>query len=390
MSEPGPLLPADEYFTHQVVDTFARVAQTDRAWTEKVCAMAAATDGSVQAALGLGKYTNRNVMDAWAGISRGAEQWTVRSSRQLSPDPETTTVGPIRYEILETSPHRRIRFALDANDIVPVSFEWVFESDIPPFIEGRETHISRDGYRRDADVIRFHQSGSAAGWVDVDGIRTEFDDTQWVATRDRSWGVRYEVGAPLLDVAPAVGRSMPGISTYVLWAPFHCRRSDGSEYGLHLYYQRISAPGFERSSFEGGVESPDGRRVELVELRPDLRFDDATRRFLGGTLTAVDRAGATRELTVTPVSDTGFHLATGLYGGFDDHWHGQWRGVEHVDGEYFADCTDPGVLARVGQHRQAVVRVEDPTEDGIGFGDLQSIIMGAHPEIGLTETGIRR
>ena len=40
----GPLLPSDEQFTHQVVETFATVGQSDPAWTEKVCGMAAAMD----------------------------------------------------------------------------------------------------------------------------------------------------------------------------------------------------------------------------------------------------------------------------------------------------------------------------------------------------------
>ena len=78
----GPLLPADEQFTHQVVDTFATVGTTDPSWTEKVCAMAAAHDGSLQLGFGLGKYTNRNVMDAYSGVSRGVEQVTVRASRR--------------------------------------------------------------------------------------------------------------------------------------------------------------------------------------------------------------------------------------------------------------------------------------------------------------------
>ena len=38
---------------------------------EKVCAMAAARDGSLQLGFGLGKYTNRNVIDGYAGVSRG-------------------------------------------------------------------------------------------------------------------------------------------------------------------------------------------------------------------------------------------------------------------------------------------------------------------------------
>src|SRR4029453_18459698 len=42
----GPLTPEDEGFNHQIIDTFAVVGSSDLAWTEKVCAMAAARDGS--------------------------------------------------------------------------------------------------------------------------------------------------------------------------------------------------------------------------------------------------------------------------------------------------------------------------------------------------------
>ena len=155
----GPLLPADEQFTHQVVDTFATVGTTDPSWTEKVCAMAAARDGSLQLGFGLGKYTNRNVMDAYSGVSRGVEQMTVRASRRLQPEPELTVIGPIRYEVLE--PLRTIRFALDANDCQPIAFDWVFESVVPPHVEER-TH-TRDHYRVSAELVRYHQTGVAAG-----------------------------------------------------------------------------------------------------------------------------------------------------------------------------------------------------------------------------------
>ena len=37
----GPLGPLDELLAHQIVDTFATVSQSDRSWTEKICAMAA-------------------------------------------------------------------------------------------------------------------------------------------------------------------------------------------------------------------------------------------------------------------------------------------------------------------------------------------------------------
>ena len=107
----GPLNAEDEGFNHQIIDTFAVVAESDLAWTEKVCAMAAARDGSLQLGFGLGKYNNRNVMDAYAGVSRGVEQITVRSSRALGAAPNTTVIGPIRYEVVE--PLRSVRPAGD-------------------------------------------------------------------------------------------------------------------------------------------------------------------------------------------------------------------------------------------------------------------------------------
>jgi hypothetical protein len=365
------------------VDTFARVGERDRSWTEKICAMAAARDGSVQLALGLGKYTNRGVMDAYAGISRGVEQWTVRSSREMAPDPETTTVGPIRYEVIE--PLREIRFALDPNDVLPIAFEWTLTSPLAPALESREVHVSRDRYRVDADIIRYHHGGTARGWVEIDGERTMLDDRAWISTRDHSWGVRYQVGAPLPDIAPV--EQPAGTSAYVLWFPVFCERADGSHYGLHFYYQQFAFGDWSRLTFEGGIEHADGRREAFSAAQPDLRFDDRTRRVLGGEITTTLRDGTDRVFELQPVSDTGFHLAPGLYGGFDDKYHGQWRGTKHVEGEYFADCTANEALSRVRQHRQALVRVVDRAGGGVGFGDLQSIITGAHPGIGLTEGG---
>src|SRR4051812_27522053 len=107
----GPLLDADEGFTHQITDTFALVAESNPDWTEKVCAMVAKRDGSLQLGFGLGKYTNRNVMDGYGGVSRGTEQLTVRASRRLSAAPEQTVIGPLAYEVLE--PMKRVRFALE-------------------------------------------------------------------------------------------------------------------------------------------------------------------------------------------------------------------------------------------------------------------------------------
>ena len=56
--------------------------------------MAARRDGGLQLGFGMGKYTNRNVLDGYAGLSRGPEQITVRGSRRLFPGRTSRRSGP--------------------------------------------------------------------------------------------------------------------------------------------------------------------------------------------------------------------------------------------------------------------------------------------------------
>ena len=118
---------------------------------------------------------------------------------------------------------------------------------------------------------------------------------------------------------------------------------------------------------------------------PDAQVRDDNRRLPRAELDFTMTDGLDRPITVTAVGDTGFHLGTGLYFGFDGHWHGEWRGDLHVDGEHIADCTDPATARRLHQMRDNLVRLDDPVGGGVGYGNLQSIFAGPHPDIGLTE-----
>ena len=149
-TEDGPLVAADEWFGHQIVETHAYVAPADRSWTEKVCAMAGARDGSLSIGFGVGKYTNRNVFDAYAGVSRGTEQWTVRGSRRLADDLETLGAGPVRYEVLE--PMRRVRLVCEANDVQPIAFDCEFTAVVDPVLELRHREVQRAA--EDTAVLR--------------------------------------------------------------------------------------------------------------------------------------------------------------------------------------------------------------------------------------------
>jgi hypothetical protein len=171
----------------------------------------------------------------------------------------------------------------------------------------------------------------------------------------------------------------------VIWSPILCERPDGSRYGMHTYYQRHAIGDWQRLELQGGIEHPDGRREPWAALVPVADVDDVTRRLRAVTFAGTMTDGTARPLTITAVGDTGFHLGTGLYFGFDGHWHGEWRGDLHVDGEHIADCTDPATAHRIHQMRDNLVRVEDPAGGGVGYGNLQSIFAGPHPDLGLTE-----
>jgi hypothetical protein len=375
----GPLLPADEALTHQIADTFAVVSQSDPSWTEKVCAMAARRDGSLQLGFGLGKYPNRNVMDGYAGASAGVQQWTVRASRALTPDPLPTAVGPVHYEVVE--PLQRVRFRLDANDVVPLSFDWTFTARLAPQLEERTHRRSPTGYRVDAELVRYHQIGEASGWVELDGERIDIDPEEWVSTRDHSWGVRYDVGVPPTDRDPT--DPLEGLSFLMFWCPSLLHTADGNSYGLFFHLIEVAAPGFVHQQAIGGFEYPDGRVEPIVGITPEVAFDPDNRRLRGGQVHFTMSDGSSRTISIEAVSDTGFHLGAGLYFGFDGHHHGEWRGPLHVDGEHIANCADPDVTRRLHQIRDTVVRVTDPTGGGEGIGNCQPIAVGDFPDLGL-------
>jgi len=369
----GPLLDADEFFNHQIVDTFATVSQSDYSWTEKVCGMAAARDGSLSIGFGFGKYPNRNVVDAYGGASRGVEQWTVRGSRALASDPNSIDVGPLKYAVIE--PLKQVRVVLEPNATQPVAFDLVLEGIVPCMLEEREDRRNLHGFRHTANQIRYHQTGSARGWVEVAGVRTEVTPETWIMTRDHSWGVRPDVGVRIPDLAPD---PMDGLvpKALAIWNPLFFRKPDGSTYAFHQYYLSYSGPGFKHERVQGGYEYADGRRETLVGITPELRFDPKNKRLLGGEFRVQMADGSERRLTAEAISDTGFHLGAGLYHGFDGQHHGSWRGALHVEGEYFADCSTPESVARLNQFRDCIIRVHDHSTGATGWGNCQTYLIG--------------
>lgn len=380
----GPLGNNDELLCHQFPDTFATVSQSDLSWTEKVCAMAARRDGTLQVGFGLGKYPNRNVMDGYAAVARGHENWVVRATRALAPEFDETSIGPIAYEVLE--PMQRVRLSCAGNAEQPISYEVVFQASLPAQLEGRDQSRSPSGARVMADLTRYHQIGVASGWVEVDGERTEINEEEWICTRDHSWGVRYHVGEHPRDLEPLYELDqIEGLQWRFGWSPALMTTTAGDTYGIHHFFQELNAFGFEQRKLSGGIEHPDGSMAGFAALRPELRYDTETRRMLGGVLHFTMADGSARPIEIEPVGEAGVHLGLGKYFGLDGAWHGQWRGPLVVEGEHVPDTRVPEVLRRIHQIRDTMVAYHDPVGGGAGIGNYQSTIAGAWPELGLTQ-----
>ena len=376
----APLLPSDEGFNHQIVDTFATVSHSDPAWAEKVCGMAASKDGKFQIGFGFGKYTNRNVVDAYAGIARGTEQWTVRASRALHTDPDSINVGPIGYEIIEAL--KQIRVFLEPNKAQPIAFDIVFESVAACVVEDREDRRDSHGFRRATDQIRYHQSGTACGWLEVDGERHEIQSDNWVCTRDHSWGVRPMVGVPASDLEPDIHHLIPQV--LAIWNPIVFERADGSHYAFHHYYLAFAGGGFKQERLQGGFEDQSGKLNTVTKLVPELEFESPTKRLKRGRFNLTLSDGTERQLEFEALSDLGFYLGAGHYHGGDGKFHGSWRGKFFIDGDHVTDARDLNIITRYGQFRDCVIRVTDAAEGAVGFGNCQTHIHGAWPEFGLS------
>jgi hypothetical protein len=370
----GPLLGADEGLNHQIVDTFATLSQADLAWTEKIWASIARTDGSLQLDFGLGKYQNRGIIDGFAGISRGREQWTVRGSRELRSAPEALSVGPIHLEIVE--PLRQMRFRLEPNDVQPISFDVVLSGVTPPFFEERNLVRNRNTGRVDVDVIRYHQGGWATGTVTVDGVTHEIRPDEWFGVRDHSWGVRQAIGAPPEDLIPAA-KAPAGMRGGMKWSPAFFQRPDGSYYETAIFI--VEGPWEYSSAY---LNDADGTQARVRRVTSKIDYDTRTRFVKGGELVMLLESGEERVIEVEALGESGFFLKTGGYGPWKDHKHGSWKGPLHLDGEYLADCWSDENLRLLGQFRDTPIRVRDG--DAVGYGIMESLIGGVWPELGLT------
>ena len=373
----SPLIEADEYLNHQTVNTFDTVATSDLSWTEKVWFMLARKDGKLQASFGLGKYTNRNLIDGFAGVQIGTQQRTIRASRVLRPNMDTA-VGPLRYEIIE--PMRKLRISLAANDAQPISYDLVWTAHMPAFFENRD--LGYAAHRNSSDVVRYHQAGTVSGWIEIDGERHIVDPEEWFGFRDHSWGIREHVGIDPTDLPPAVTSKIAADYQFN-WLVSCLTRPDGSKYDLAYYFREFREPrGLDW--YTAFINEEDGRQRPILQVYPELTYRQSDHAVMGGKIHALMRGDGHK--TVERVfevealdSEMGFRLNPGMYGAWKGQIHGSYMGENFLDGECIDDVNNPEKFAanRRWEIRDRPLRIREG--DAVGYADIESIVIGDWP-----------
>ncbi|MER2224397.1 MAG: hypothetical protein ABS976_22700, partial [Rhodococcus sp. (in: high G+C Gram-positive bacteria)] len=168
------ITPHDELLIHQLPTTLDHVSQSDLRWTERIVMYGFDKTGEISIMTGLAKYPNRNVLDAYAMVTRkGEEARVVRLSTELNPQTgglAAWSVGPYTYEIVE--PLRQVRSTVDANEH-GLSLQLDFHGDFPVYEQTAAFHRTRGRVREDAR--RFYQNGTITGWIEIDGTRIDID-----------------------------------------------------------------------------------------------------------------------------------------------------------------------------------------------------------------------
>jgi hypothetical protein len=344
----------DDHIGHQLPTTFDHVGTSDPAWMERLWYTGHPKSGDVIFDIGLGYHPNRNVMDAFAGVTSGTAQFNFRASRRLRPNPLDTGIGPLRIEVLEGL--RRHRLHLEPNHS-GFAFDLEFIGTMNPHEE--EPHFRRRNGRVTEQMARGQQLGAYRGWIELDGVRRSVEPAEWLGQRDHSWGVRAEMRTD--ETHPPVTFYPP---FFYAWTTVQF-----SNRGLHVFFKERAPGDFIYLSGEEvaalGTKPSPGKRMLGVSHEVEWAGDPHGQTVRSASFDVQFEDGSRRQLSILALPARYF-LKGGLYGGLHGWFHGDDKGKLYFEHERW-DLTDPLIRKLARTLCDHVIEVKDGDEVGYGI-----------------------
>ena len=366
------LTPQDDFLGHQTAATFDQPSSSDLRWTERYWYSGHRTAGDMIFDIGFGQYPNRNVMDAFAGVTVGGVQHNFRCSRRLHSKTQNALdprVGPLRVEIVAGM--REHRLVLEANDSgIAFDLRFVATTEGAQELQSFRRRLSRV----EEDLTRMSQFARWEGWLEVAGTRYEIRPEEWWGQRDHSWGVRSEMKTDF---------AAPPMQTHAdffwMWCMYQFE-----DFGVCLFTK-------ERSSgsnlYLSGSESPrlgrGGKPRHISGFEHDLEWadDPLGQSILSGKLRFSFEGGGSRELSIETMPGR-FYLKGGLYGGFNGWNHGDDRGPYHAEHDAW-DLSDPLTRERARTLGDHVTRAS--SEGAVGWGISEYGVAAGFPRYAVAQ-----
>jgi hypothetical protein len=332
------LTPYDEFPVHATPYPMSYVPSTDLAWDDGYYFLAYDLESGVALWNGMRVAPNSNMMGGHSALNVRGVQRTLRLSRVWRDD-FSIGIGPLRYEFVE--PLRAIRMVLEPNES-GMSYDVLWRGLAPPHLAGHHRAVRNGRYT--TDQSRYHQVGTATGWIQIDGRRYQLPEAApWGGSRDHSWGV-YESRPPLTGgnkwlapaPAPAIARALR----------FSCFLE--SE-GFSAYFHFHEGPGGERVHFNDAFGIPlegwinfgwNGRALRVVDYRHVLEWRPGTRSVTHGTVFLTDETGGEwqlqLEVTLPPhvLGQIGYHVGAWRDGGTIHTYHGASPALEWDEADF--------------------------------------------------------
>lgn len=326
------LTPLDEYPFHATPYPMSYIPNSDPAWDDGYYFLAYDLETGASVWTGMRIAPNSNIIGGYVNTNVRGVQRALRLSR-IWRDDFDVAIGPLRFEFIE--PLKAIRLTCAPNDS-GITMDIVWRGLSPCHLAMHHRAVRAGRYS--TDQSRYHQVGTATGWLEIDGTRYVMaEDAPWGGSRDRSWGV-YESRPPLAAapsyfppaMPPAIPRALR-FSCFVecanLSAYFHFH--EGPEGQRVVLNDAFGVP------LEGSIDFGwEGGKLTITDYAHALNWRPGTRSVTDGTVTLTDADGGIWTLAIDVrhpphvLGQIGYHIGAWTDGGTIHTWHGASPAME--------------------------------------------------------------